>query len=85
MGGLSLSWDWSPDGKTVMILDNGDETIHQYKLTTGWDVTTMSYDNVSLDISTHGSLVEGINWNEDGTKIMVFDYGVDEIFQYSTN
>jgi hypothetical protein len=57
----------SADGTKVYVADKITDKIHQYALSTAWDITTISYTNKSYDIVD----VEGIVINEDGTIVLV--------------
>jgi 6-phosphogluconolactonase (cycloisomerase 2 family) len=57
------------DGTKFYMGGQSTDAIYQYSLSTAYDVTTATYDNVSLDISTEVPYVTAINWNNDGTKL----------------
>jgi len=73
---------WKDDGTKLYIGHFQDETIYQYSASVAYDVTTLTYDSKSLDVSAEGtSDTYGIFWKDDGTSIYVVrDYTV--IFQY---
>ena len=48
--------------------DNNDR-IFAYALSTAWDLSTMSYSNVSFDISSYETGVRGLTFSADGTKM----------------
>jgi len=53
------------------LIDGGTETIFQYGLSTPWDLSTASYDSVSVDLRTYGTRVNGIDFKPDGTKMFI--------------
>lgn len=58
--------------------------IYQYTLTTGFDLSTGSYDNVSYTIpSNQGSAARAIQFNNDGTKMYVYTSSNTRISQYA--
>ena len=61
--------------------------IHQYSLSSAYDLTSMSYDSVSFDISSQTSsgsyLTVDLIFNGDGTKLYVLSLLQRDIFQYS--
>jgi hypothetical protein len=57
------------------------ETVFQYSLTTAYDLTTASYDSVSLDVSGQVTDFMNIKFKPNGLKMYVVGDG--SIFQYS--
>jgi hypothetical protein len=45
------------------------DDIYQYSLSTAWDLSTASYDSVSLSVSGQDANMSGMCFNSDGTKI----------------
>ena len=56
-----------PDGTKLYIVDNGTDTIYQYTLSTAWDISTASYDSVSISVSSQDIQPNGITFKPDGT------------------
>lgn len=91
----SVSLDISLDGLTNGILikfnDNGTKLyvqnvlstvdVHQYTLTVPWDLSSASYDFVSLQLAT-SSGERGFDFSQDGTKIYHIENSPREIRQY---
>jgi hypothetical protein len=75
----------SPDGDKLYVVSRTSDTIYQYSLSTAWDLSTASYDSVSLDISGQNGFPTGITFKPDGTKMYMIGlgFGVDKVFQYS--
>lgn len=71
------------DGSKLYILDNVDDDIHQYTLSTPWDITSASYDSVFFDVTTQESTVFGMFIGNSGTKLYVIGYGSDAVQQYT--
>jgi len=78
---------FNADGTKMYTAGDNNDTVYQYSLSTAYDLSTISYDNVSLDISG-GSLyaetnnVWGIRWNDDGTKLFAICRDRDDIVAY---
>jgi len=72
------------DGTKVYILGYTSDRIHQYSLSTPYDITSssMSYDDVSYDFTETG-IPQEMKWNDDGTKIFVCDRSDRYIFEYN--
>ena len=65
--------------------------INQYSLSTAYDISTASYDNIIFDVGgehSYGVLLSDFEFNDDGTKVNVVKSNaissVYEVFQYST-
>ena len=58
--------------KMYIVASDSPESVYQYSLSTPWDITTASYDNVSYDLSAIGlTLPYGISFSTDGTKMYI--------------
>jgi DNA-binding beta-propeller fold protein YncE len=62
-----------PDGTKAYISQRaGPRAIHQYTMSTPWDVTTMSYDNVSVTPDNIGTFSSNdLSFSNDGTKLYI--------------
>lgn len=71
--------DFSDDGSSFLVFTNNDDSVHQYNMSTPWDVSTASIDT-SLNVSAQVSDVGALRWNDDGTKFYLINGTV--LFQY---
>jgi len=72
------------DGTKMYIVgENGDE-VNQYGLSTAFDLSTASYDNIAFSLSSQDSTPADIAFNNDGTKMYMVGYNTDAVYQYST-
>ena len=71
--------DFSADGSSFLVFTNNDDSVHQYNMSTPWDVSTASIDT-SLNVSAQVSDVGALRWNDDGTKFYLINDTV--LFQY---
>lgn len=71
------------DGSRFYILGTSD-SVHQYSLTTSYDLSTASYDNVSFSVSGQDTYPLGMSFNNTGTKLYISGGTGDSIYQYST-
>ena len=71
------------DGTKMYIAGDGNNQIYQYSLSTGFDLSTASYDSVSLDISAQDSAPNSVAFNTDGTKMYLSGASNDNIYQYT--
>lgn len=72
---------FKPDGTKVYIL--GVNTLYQYSLTPAWNITSLTYDSVSLSLSGQDSSPQGFAFNRNGTKLIVNGLTNDKIYQYN--
>ena len=65
---------FKPDGTKMYIVGGNytsDDKTDQYTLSTAWDISTASYDSVSLDHSSYITTPTDLLFNNDGTKLFV--------------
>ena len=70
------------DGTRCWIGDVGSDSIHQYDLSTAWDLSTSSYDT-SFSVAAQETQPRDIAFSNDGTRMFMLGSGVEAIFQYS--
>jgi sugar lactone lactonase YvrE len=73
---------FNSDGTKMFIVGQTNDTVYQYNLSTGFDVSTATY-NQNFDVSAQDTLPRGIAFNTDGTKMFVAGYDNSEIHEYS--
>jgi len=74
---------WRPDGMMFYVIGATTDNIDQYTVTAPFDITGFSLD-VSYDVSSVGSTIPtGMLWNEDGTELIVCDYGKRKLFSWT--
>jgi len=57
---------FSNDGTKMVVLIQSPDIIQQYDLSTGFDISTASFD---VDIPTQDTIPRGIAWNDDGSRL----------------
>ena len=70
------------DGTKLYIIGD-NPNIYQYSLSTAYDITTTSYDNVSLNVSAYSNNRSDLTFNSDGTRLYVVAYGPDTVAEYA--
>lgn len=79
----ATSIDFNSDGTKMYLTGSTGDKIYQYSLSTGWDLSTLSYDNVNVSTVTQdGAMVSG-KFSSDGTKFYAFGFVGKRVFQYS--
>ena len=82
---------FNTDGTKMFVIDFTNSAVYSYTLSTGFDLSTASYDSVSLSI-TNGGQYLGLQFNPSGTKLYVvgrvddvtYQYGLSTAFDIST-
>lgn len=74
-----------PDGTKLYTIGTTGDDVYQYSLATAWDISTASYDSVSIAISN--STPHSVFFKNDGSVMYTVGSGNDRIYQYnlSTN
>jgi uncharacterized protein YkuJ len=72
------------DGSKMYTVDYTNDSVYQYTLSTPWDITTASYDNISLSVSSQDAVPRDIRFSSDGTKMyIVASTAPDSVYQYN--
>ena len=74
---------FNTNGTKMFVLGSSTDTIYQYSLSTGFDVSTASYDSVSLSVTSQDANPAGLTFNSDGTKMFMSGSATDAVHQYS--
>ena len=75
---------FTPDGTRMIISGNDNDNIYQYSLTSGFDISTASYDSVSFSVSGQMTGCQGLFFKSDGTKMYVIGFNNRLLRQYTT-
>jgi sugar lactone lactonase YvrE len=76
--------EFNADGTKMFIGGYTNSKVYQYTLSTGFDVSTASYDSVSFSVFTEDAQLQGIAFSADGTKMYIAGDNTNTIYQYST-
>jgi DNA-binding beta-propeller fold protein YncE len=60
------------DGTKLYLIGEQNNLIHEYTLSTAYDISTSSYNSVTFDPSILSAI--DIKWKPDGTKVYIMDY-----------
>ena len=74
---------FKPDGTKMYLVGVNSDEVYQYSLSTAWDLSTASYDSVSIDVNSEDTLPRGLSFKPDGTKMYLSGTSTDNIYQYS--
>ena len=76
------------DGTKMFVVDKAHEEINVYTLTTGFDLSTATFNDINgdgtgFDVSGQEANPQGIAFNNDGTKMFVVGTSGDDVNQYT--
>ena len=80
----STALSFNSDGTKMYIIGFTNDTVFEYDLTTGFDVSTASYNSVSFSVASQDAAPTGIAFNNTGSKMYIIGQSNDTIYQYST-
>ena len=75
---------FNSDGTAFYMIGTSTDTVHQYSLSTAYDISTASYDSVSFDVSTQIANPYSLVFNNDGTKMLVSGSSLIQEYTLST-
>jgi len=70
---------FKPDGTKMYLMGFRNDKIHQYSLSTAWDVSTASYDSKSFTATA--GYPRGVWISSDGTKVFYTEVNNDRIYR----
>jgi len=76
---------FNSDGTKMFVTGYSSDSVHQYTLSTGYDISTASYDGAgeSFDVSSKELTPTDMTFSADGTKMFVIGTAGDDVNQYS--
>ena len=74
---------FNSDGTKIFLVGSTSDTVHQYSLSTAYNVGTANYDSVSFSVTGQTTFPGGIDFNADASKMYIFNYYNGIIYQYS--
>jgi sugar lactone lactonase YvrE len=74
---------FKPDGTSMYIVDEQDDKVYQYTLSTAWDVGTASYASKEFSVGSQETFANGIHFKSDGTTMFVIGRTSDSAYQYT--
>jgi hypothetical protein len=74
---------FKPDGLSMFILGNTNDTVFQYTLSSAFDISTASYASKSFSVTTQDATPQGFWFKTDGTVMYVVGTSTDTVYQYT--
>ena len=84
-GDFPTDTKFNSDGTKLFIIGTVTDSVHQYSLSTAYDLSTISYDSISFSVSGTISNPRSLNFNNDGSKMYISDLTGGVIYQYTTS
>lgn len=76
--------DFKPDGSVLYVDDRILGVVHQFELSSDWDVETASLD-YAFDISDIQQAVRGTQFSPDGKKMFMMDTGLQKVLEFNVS
>jgi len=73
------------DGTKVYMTGITNDNVYQYSLSTAWDISTASYDSITLDTSSESGDPRSLQFSSDGKVLMVLGTANDTVYQYNSS
>ena len=75
--------NFSSDGTKMYIVGSSYDSIFEFDLSTAWDLSTATYNNVNLDVSSENGNPTGLTFSTDGLKMFMIGSTVpDDVSEY---
>ena len=75
--------EFNSDGTKMFVASYGRDTVREYALSTAFDLTTMSYTRELSLTTALSSNIQGLTFNNDGTKMFVVGTTGDDVNEYT--
>ena len=82
LGPFSVAFN-TTGSKMFVLRYNGPASVYQYSLSTSFDLSTASYDNVNFSVAAENYVAYDITFNNDGTKMYMVGATGDFVYQYT--
>jgi len=74
---------FKPDGLSMFIMGNTNDTVFQYTLSSAFNISTASYASKSFSVTSQESNPQGLWFKPDGTVMYVIGQTNDTVYQYN--
>jgi sugar lactone lactonase YvrE len=74
--------DFKDDGTIMYVVGSTLDTVHQYTLSTAWDVSTATYASKSFSVTTQSSQPQSVRFADSGTKMYIMNQ-TSAVYQYA--
>jgi sugar lactone lactonase YvrE len=70
-------------GNKIYVIGATSDSVYEYDLSTNWDLSSASYNNVSFRVASQNGSPEGVAFSSIGDKMYMIGFSGGTIFQYS--
>ena len=74
---------FKPDGTLMYILDFTTKSVYVYTLSTAWDISTASYNNISYSVNSEDTTPRDIYIKPDGSKMYIVGDSSNDVNPYT--
>lgn len=74
---------FKPDGLTMFVVGDTNNSVFQYTLSSAWDITTATYASKSFSVAAQDTTPFGIWFKPDGLIMYIAGASLDAIYQYT--
>jgi len=74
---------FNPDGTSMFVVGYDSDTVFQYTLSSGFDVSTASYASKSFSVASQEIVPTALAFNTGGTSMFILGNANDTVFQYT--
>ena len=71
------------DGTKMYVCGEGTDTVYQYSLSSAYDLSTASYDSVSLSVASQQGAPRSVVFNNDGSALYIVGTSAAAVHQYT--
>jgi DNA-binding beta-propeller fold protein YncE len=72
-----------PDGTKMYMVGYLTAKVYSYTLSTPWNISTASYDNVFFSVNSQDTRPYGLFFKPDGTRMYVLGYSSKRVYSYT--
>ena len=83
LGGNPRGMRFNSDGTKMFILENVDNNVEEYALSTAYDPATKSSSSTNYSVSDSGAHLQGMAFSSGGTKMFIVSSDDDDIHEYN--
>lgn len=82
-GTVPMSFRWRPDGLKLYTVGRIGDAVKQYTASTAFDITTISYDSISVSTASYDTEPQAVTFSSDGTKMFVLGGTTAKVYEYT--
>jgi sugar lactone lactonase YvrE len=74
---------FKPDGTRMFISGNNNDAVRAYDLSIPWNINTAVYYSNSFSVAAQTSILDGLFFKDDGTKMFIQDGSSSRVYAYN--